>query len=241
MGLAYLPDGTMIDYKEYIQKHPRWQKVRETRFKFDDRRCAICHKDLSNSTYQTHHLSYLRLGQERIRDVITLCGACHNEFHENWSKNEFWKGKESGHWEVFDLQSTAMICSENWRKDRLICRDTSAPNLFNNDVLRGVIDQFFRENQFKKRPIIDPHDIALFVRNKRYELYFDAEERGLTVEQFLDEYYGKKVRGKNPLRVEAGRRNGPFDHEPKSFHRHYSENANIIILMQKVDEIERTE
>ena len=97
-----------------------------------------------------------------------------------------------------------------------------------------------RENQFKKRPIIDPHDIALFVRNKRYELYFDAEERGLTVEQFLDEYYGKKVRGKNPLRVEAGRRNGPFDHEPKSFHRHYSENANIIILMQKVDEIERT-
>jgi hypothetical protein len=78
----------------------------------------------------------------------------------------------------------------------------------------------------------------LFVRNKRYELFFDAEVRGLTVEEFLEEYYGPKVRGKNPLRQEAGKKGGPFDHTPESFHRHYEENKNIITLMEKVREIE---
>ena len=80
--------------------------------------------------------------------------------------------------------------------------------------------------------------MQLFVRNKRYELFFDAETRGLTVEEFLDERFGPKVRGKNPLRQEAGKKNGPFDHTAKSFHRHDEENKNIITLMQKVSEIE---
>ena len=83
-------------------------------------------------------------------------------------------------------------------------------------------------------PIIDPNDISLFIRNKRYELFFAAEEQGQTVEQFLDNYFGEKVRGKNPLRQEAGRKNGQFDHTPKSFHQHYSENKNIMILMEEV-------
>ena len=194
MGLAYLPDGTMIDYQEYIQRHPHWQKVRKARFDFDEGRCAICHKDLTNEVYQTHHLSYLRLGRERLRDVITLCNSCHQTFHQNWCKSQFWAGKEEGHWNVFDLNHTARLCSMFWRNDRLICRDPNA--------------------------------------------LFEAEKRGLGVTEFLDEYYGEKVRGKNPLRQEAGRKNGPFDHTPESFHRHYSENKNINILMEEVREIE---
>jgi hypothetical protein len=86
--------------------------------------------------------------------------------------------------------------------------------------------------------MIDPNDVSLFIRNKRYELYFEAEGRGLSVEEFLDEYYGPKVRGKNPLRQEAGRKGGPFDHTPESFHRHYMENKNINILMDEVRQLE---
>ena len=58
MGLAYLPDGSLIDYKEYIEKHPHWQKVRTERFKFDGGRCVVCHRDLTGKTYQTHHLLF---------------------------------------------------------------------------------------------------------------------------------------------------------------------------------------
>ena len=43
MGIAYLPDGSLIDYGEYIAKHPHWQKIRKARFDFDDGRCVICH------------------------------------------------------------------------------------------------------------------------------------------------------------------------------------------------------
>jgi hypothetical protein len=125
-----------------------------------------------------------------------------------------------------------------WRSDRLICRDPNAPNLCGKDATKQLIDDYFRACHLETHPIIDPNDISLFIRNKRYELFFEAEKRGLGVTEFLDEYYGEKVRGKNPLRQEAGRKNGPFDHTPESFHRHYSENKNINILMEEVREIE---
>ena len=237
MGLAYLPDGSRMDYKDYL-KHPRWKKVRQKRLEFDDYKCVVCHRDMHGEPYETHHLSYALLGRERIRDVITLCPSCHQTFHQNWQRLEFWRGKETGHWQIFNLQYTAEICSRYWRDDRLISRNPDGYNLCSNDVAAQMIDDYFRIVALAVHPVIDPHDITLFVRNKRYELYFEAEERGLSVEEFLDEYYGPKVRGKNPLRQEAGRKNGPFDHTPASFHRHYNENKNILTLMKEVNRIE---
>ena len=226
-----------MDYSEYL-KHPHWKKVREQRFKFDEGRCVICRKDMHGDPYHTHHLTYQRLGNERLRDVITLCQDCHDAFHRNWTQSYFWKGKQSGHWEVFDLQHTAQLCFNYWKLDRFISRDQDGPNICSSDVCTQLIDDYFSGVQPGNNPRIDPNDISLFVRNRRYELFFEAESRGLTVEEFLDEYYGKKVRGKNPLRQEAGRKNGPFDHTPESFHRHYKENKNINILMEEVRKLE---
>jgi hypothetical protein len=239
LGLAYLPDGSLIDYGEYIRSHPHWQKVRQARFEFDGGRCVICHKDLHGRTYQTHHLHYQRLGNERMRDVVTMCGKCHEEFHQSCQKNPFWKGKEKGHWEVFSLEHTARLCAAYWREDILISKNKDSPNLCSRDVCRQLLDDYFRDFSLTEHPRIDPHDISLFVRNKRYELFFDAELRGLTVEEFLDEYYGPKVKGQNPLRQMAGRKKGPFDHKPESFHRHYIENENINLLMEEVEKIEK--
>lgn len=241
MGVAYLPDGTLIDYNEYIQSHPHWKAVKQARFDFDGGRCVICHKDLHGQPYQTHHLHYQRLGHERMRDVITLCAGCHHDFHQSWHKSNFWKGKEDGHWDVFDLKHTARLCAEYWQLDKFISRDPEAPNLCSRDVCRQLLDDYVRDFNLTRAPIIDPNDIQLFVRNKRYEMYFEAEVNGKTVEEFLDETYGPKVRGKNPLRQEAGRKNGPFDHTPESFHRHYIENKNINILMEEVRELEESD
>lgn len=238
MGLAYLSDGKPIDYNEYINKHPHWQAVRQARFDFDEGRCVICRKDLHGEVYQTHHLHYQRLGHERIRDVITLCPECHKEFHQSWQRNQFWKGKEKGHWEVFSLYHTAQLCHHYWKQDRFICRDPDAPNMCSQDVCRQLLDDYFRDFRLREHPVIDPNDIQLFIRNKRYELFFEAEKKGMTVEEFLDDYYGEKVRGKNPLRRDAGKKNGCFDHTPQSFHRHYTENPNINILMQEVENLE---
>lgn len=238
MGLAYLPDGSMVKYHDYIKKHPRWQKVRQTRLKFDNYKCVVCQRDLRGEPYQTHHLTYQRLGRERIRDVVTMCDSCHHTFHRNWVKSNFWEGKEEGHWDVYDLTHTARLCAEYWKTDRLICKDADAPNLCNREVCMQLIDLYYKDFIIGGSPVIDPNDISLFVRNKRYELFFDAEDKGMTVEEFLDDYYGPKVRGKNPLRQEAGRKNGPFDHAPESFHRHYKENKNILILMEEAKKYE---
>lgn len=238
MGIAYLPDGSIIDYNEYINDHPHWQKVRQARFQFDGGRCAICHRDLRGDVYETHHLTYQRLGHERMRDVVTLCKDCHTNFHRNWTQLQFWKGKESGHWEVFDLEHTARLCEHYWKWDKYIAKDPDGPNLCNQDACRQLLDDYFREFNLTAHPKIDPNDISLFIRNKRYELFFDAEARGLTVEEFLDEYFGPKERGKNPLRQEAGRKNGPFDHTPIKFHQHYNANKNINVLMDEVKKIE---
>lgn len=239
MGIAYLKDGTIVDYNEYVNGHPHWQRVRKARFDFDGGRCAICHRDLRGDPYQTHHLTYARLGHERMRDVITLCEDCHHNFHRNWSQLQYWKGKESGHWEVYDLKNTAQLCATYWRRDKMITRDPDGPNLCSTDVCRQLLDEYIRDFGLDGYPKIDLNDISLFIRNKRYELFFDAEARGLTVEGFLDEYYGPKERGKNPMRQDAGRKKGPFDHTPESFHRHYNENKNILTLMEEVKAIER--
>ena len=238
MGLAYLPDGSRIDYNEYIKKHPHWQKVRTARFEFDEGQCVVCRKSLRDTSYQTHHLNYQRLGHERLRDVITLCDSCHIAFHESWHRSPFWTGREAGHWEAYSLHDTAQLCAEYWRNDRLISRDPDGPNLCNKAACRDLIDDYYHDFNIRKPVVIDPNDISLFIRNKRYELFFAAEAEGKTVEEFLDDYYGPKVRGKNPLRQEAGRKNGPFDHTPESFHRHYRENKNINLLMEEVVGIE---
>ena len=234
MGLAYLPDGSRIDYNEYIKTHPHWKKVRAARFAFDDGRCVICHKDLSNEIWETHHNSYDHLGNEHMRDVVTMCPACHAIFHNNWRRQEFWRGRSDNHWDVYSLEHTAKMCAMFYKEDRLICKDPNAPNLCNKDVTRQYVDMYFKIAGINSGVAIDPYDFSLFVRNKRYELWFDAEERGLTVEQFLDECYGPKIRGKNPLRLEAGRKDGPFDHTPKSFRKHYKENKNLNLLMEEV-------
>ena len=238
MGLAYLADGTRVEYKEYISKHPHWQAIRKHRFDFDDGRCVVCHRDLHGEPYQTHHLSYQRLGHERMRDVITLCASCHDSFHINWQKVQFWRGKERGHWEVYNMEHTARLCAMFWKQDKFIAKAPEGPNLCNAETAKQCIDEYFRIEHPADNPVIDPNDLTLFVRNKRYELFFEAEQRGLAVEEFLDEYFGEKIRGKNPLRQEAGRKNGPFDHKPESFHKHYSENKNLNMLMEEVKKYE---
>lgn len=237
MGIAYLPDGSRMDYNEYIHNHPHWQAVRKARLAFDNNACVVCHEDLQGKKYETHHMSYAHLGNERLTDVITLCPKHHAIFHNIWCKQKFWKGREPNHWETFSLEHTARMCIAYANEDMFISKDYENPNMCNLEVARQYIDKYFKEYQPEGNPVIDAYDYTLYVRNKRYEMFFEAEARGLTVEQFLDECYGEKVRGKNPLRREAGKTGGTFDHEPESFHKHYSENKNIVLLMKKVKEL----
>lgn len=235
-GCAVLDDGTRIPYDEYVGEsrrpaHPHWIKVRYARYMFDEKMCAICKKHLDEKSFQTHHLSYERLGHERIRDVITLCNECHEQFHNAWKYGEYYKEQDDDHWETFSLAETARLCSEHLHDDYWFGGDLDCCNI---DVCRALADEITQP------AIINPEDIQLYFRNKRYEILFYAEKNGMKLdgsvdeagEAFLDSRFGKKGgKGGNPNRSKA--RLFMTRHNSESYHRNYWYLRHINLLMQE--------
>lgn len=65
------------EYTRYISSDA-WREKRKRRLSIDRYRCANCG---SRESLQVHHLSYARLGHERMSDLVTLCRGCHNLAH----------------------------------------------------------------------------------------------------------------------------------------------------------------
>lgn len=172
-----------------------------------------------------------------MTDVITLCPTHHVIFHNNWKKQEFWKGREPDHWYAFNIEHTARLCAAYYKLDKFISKDPEGINMCSKDTIRNVIDEYVKNGSFESAPVIDVNDIMLFVRNKRWERVLAAADKGMSIDQFLDKEFGKKVRGKNKLRAEAGS-NSSYKHDIKSIRRHYGENKNIYLLMQEVKKYE---
>jgi len=68
----------MTMYHDYLQSAD-WAKRRQWVLEFWDHRCALC---FSTEKLEVHHRTYQRLGQEKLTDLIVLCDACHEQFHE---------------------------------------------------------------------------------------------------------------------------------------------------------------
>jgi hypothetical protein len=68
-----------MPYQEYLMTE-HWQTVRAATLKRDDNRCRLCR---STERLQVHHNTYERRGCEDPDDTITLCGDCHQMFHDH--------------------------------------------------------------------------------------------------------------------------------------------------------------
>ena len=57
----------------------RWRGHRERALEYHGRKCSVC-----GTTYdlQVHHLTYVRLGREKMKDLRILCKGCHANEHE---------------------------------------------------------------------------------------------------------------------------------------------------------------
>lgn len=75
--LTYL---ATMPYKEYLLT-PEWQARRLRILERDGYRCQLC--NATNTTFNVHHKTYARRGNEDDTDLITLCQDCHSIFHEN--------------------------------------------------------------------------------------------------------------------------------------------------------------
>lgn len=75
-------------YQDYlITVH--WQKTREQKLKDAGYKCEQCPRD---ENLEVHHLTYERLGEERMGDLQALCPICHRKTHgieptsQDWSR-----------------------------------------------------------------------------------------------------------------------------------------------------------
>jgi hypothetical protein len=65
-------------YNAYITKSATWQDKRNERLALDGNRCQGCG---SLVNLNVHHLNYRRLGNEQMRDLVTVCETCHEKIH----------------------------------------------------------------------------------------------------------------------------------------------------------------
>jgi len=65
------------EYNKYLRSGS-WKKFRQTILDLRGRECQLCQ---SKHDIQVHHMSYKRVGNEDIRDVLVVCGECHSFIH----------------------------------------------------------------------------------------------------------------------------------------------------------------
>lgn len=64
-------------FESYMQGK-EWQRLKQSRFELDQ--CCVLCKSKENTV--CHHLTYSRLYNEDINDLITLCSKCHARIHK---------------------------------------------------------------------------------------------------------------------------------------------------------------
>jgi len=66
------------DKQEYLESD-KWARTRQTRLDIDSNECVKCGE---KNKLEIHHITYKRLFNENIYDLVTLCRSCHQEVHD---------------------------------------------------------------------------------------------------------------------------------------------------------------
>lgn len=61
------------------RKTKEWAILKKQIHRRDGYRCRLCGDD--DAQLHVHHNTYENYGEERLEDLITLCGSCHRNFH----------------------------------------------------------------------------------------------------------------------------------------------------------------
>lgn len=72
---SYFPN---FPYDRYLQSKA-WKLKRSIVRWWASSRCMVCYTN--TSILDTHHRTYIRLGRERLTDLICLCRKHHSMFH----------------------------------------------------------------------------------------------------------------------------------------------------------------
>ena len=71
-------DDKIKTFSRYISSK-KWIQLRELRLELDNFQCVLC--KTKEGRLVCHHLTYVRLYQENLNDLIILCSKCHDRIH----------------------------------------------------------------------------------------------------------------------------------------------------------------
>ena len=67
----------LMPYAQYL-KTAQWAAIRKSVLERDNHRCRDC---ISTEGLQVHHLTYENRGHEELKELVTVCRACHRRRH----------------------------------------------------------------------------------------------------------------------------------------------------------------
>ena len=79
-------DFSRDTYVEHLMSD-KWKQTKLTRLLIDNFKCQQCNKPITAETSHCHHITYKNLGDEGMKDVVSVCPQCHNDIHEFYGKN----------------------------------------------------------------------------------------------------------------------------------------------------------
>ena len=79
-------DFSRDTYVEHLMSD-KWKQTKLTRLLIDDFKCQQCNKPITAETSHCHHITYQNIGDEGMKDVVSVCQQCHNDIHEFYGKN----------------------------------------------------------------------------------------------------------------------------------------------------------
>lgn len=97
-------------YDHYLRS-PEWQALRVRHADEFGDSCGLCEVD--EGIRQLHHMTYERVGQERLTDLVRLCANCHQMVHALERRGEI--GLDFAG--IVDMKRATVYARENERRD----------------------------------------------------------------------------------------------------------------------------
>ena len=72
-----IPAVLYEQYRQYTASN-KWKIKRDNRMALDNHECALC---FTTSHLQVHHITYDRIFNEKMSDLLTVCKSCHEIIH----------------------------------------------------------------------------------------------------------------------------------------------------------------
>ena len=200
--IAYLPDGTIMSYDDYIHSE-YWRSKKVERSKIDNDTCCICHKKINYPVH--HHIDYERLGHENIMtDIVTLCNSCHTRFHNTWGTiTGIVSQKTKEHWSYYSPQTTLSFFIDYQEHDILL---GGKLKMTEAKTIRECIEEYYKVHDTNpvRSGLISEEDVQAFFKNRRLDLLIrEIGRKGIEYQQFLTDHYGepgKPGQGPNEVR-----------------------------------------